>query len=184
MLKKLIAVSPLLVIGALAYLSFSPKNPVNGQAPVLQRDSGFWTVLSVADGDTIKIKTESGEIKDIRFCGIDSPEKTQTLGAESKANLQRLIAEVNNKVIGYPVEVDRYGRTVAEVFTSKGDVEKFLNEEQVRSGNAYIYRQYLGKCANKGALEKAEEIAKNQRNGVWFRNDLIKPWDYRKSRRS
>jgi micrococcal nuclease len=182
-LKKLITFSPLLIIGALVYLSLSPRNPVNGQAP-LKPDTGFWTVINVSDGDTLKVKTESGEIKNIRLACVDAPEKQQEMGAESKANLQRLVSEVNKKVIGYPIETDRYGRTVAEVFTSKGDSEKFLNEEQVSSGHAYIYRQYIGKCPNRGALEKAEEIARANRRGVWSRSDLMKPWDFRKSKRT
>ncbi|BDA71606.1 nuclease, SNase-like protein [Calothrix sp. PCC 7716] len=179
MLKKLIALSPLLVIGALAYLSFERLNSVGGQAP-LKPDTAFWTVLSVADGDSLKVKTASGEIKKIRLACLDAPELKQEMGAESRANLQRLIAEVDNKVIGYVVDTDRYGRTVAEVFTHRGDSEKFLNEEQVSGGHAYLYKQYIKKCSNRGALEKAEEIARANRRGVWSRSDLVKPWDYRK----
>jgi micrococcal nuclease len=182
MLKKLIAFSPVIVIGALLYLSFSRLNSVGGQAP--QADSGFWTVISVADGDTIKIRTESGEIKNIRLCGIDSPELKQEKGAESKANLERLVSEANYKVIGYPVETDKYKRTVAEIFSHRGDSDTFINEEQIKSGNAYLYTRYSGKCPNKGALEKAEEIARESRRGVWSRSDLTKPWDFRKSRRN
>lgn len=183
MLKKLLEFSPLFIIGALAYLSLSPKNSVGQQAAPIPRDSGFWTVLSVSDGDTIKIRNSEGEIKNIRLCGVDAPEKIQPLGTESKANLQRLVESANNKVIGYPVEIDKYGRTVAEVFTHKGDSEKFLNEEQVKSGNAYLYARYSRKCQNVSALEKAEEIARGQHLGVWSRSDLIKPWDFRKSQR-
>lgn len=155
---------------------------MNGQSAPIPNNPNLWTVVSVSDGDSLKVKTESGEIKKIRLGCIDAPETAQPQGTESKANLERLVSEADNKVIGYPIETDKYGRTVAEVFTSKGDKERFLNEEQVSSGNAYIYRQYLGKCSNRGALEKAEEIAKSQRNGVWSRNDLVKPWDFRKSK--
>lgn len=182
MLKKLIAISPVFVIGALAYLSFSPRNEVQGQAP--QRDLGFWSVLSVHDGDTLKIKTEAGEIKNIRLGCLDAPELKQEFGAESKANLERLVSQANNKVIGYVVDTDRYGRTVAEIFSHKGDVDTFINQEQVFSGNAYLYKQYLNKCPNKGALEKAEEIARAGNKGVWSRSDLTKPWDFRKSQRN
>lgn len=106
------------------------------------------------------------------------------MGTESKANLERLVSQANNKVIGYVVDTDRYGRTVAEIFSYKGDVDTFINQEQVKSGNAYLYKQYLNNCPNKGALEKAEEIARAGNKGVWSRSDLTKPWDFRKSQRN
>ncbi|WP_375495947.1 hypothetical protein [uncultured Nostoc sp.] len=33
---------------------------------------------------------------------------------------------------------DRYGHTVAEIFSSKNGVEKNFNEEQLSSGNAFL----------------------------------------------
>lgn len=77
---------------------------------------------------------------------------------------------------------DRYGRTVAEVFSSKNGLEKNFNSEQLSSGNAFLYRAYMSKCPNKDVFEKAEAIAQSKHLGVWGGN-YQKPWDYRKEQR-
>jgi micrococcal nuclease len=144
--------------------------------------SEHWDVVRVSDGDTITVRQGQREAK-IRFCGIDSPEKAQPLGKEAKANLQRLVDEAGGKVTIAEIESDRYGRTVAEVFSSKNGIERSLNEEQLKSGYAYLYAAYAGKCPNKLAFENAEALAKSQKLGVWGGN-YEKPWDYRKKERS
>ncbi|WP_243458310.1 thermonuclease family protein [Nostoc sp. UIC 10630] len=154
----------------------------DSRSPRAMALSQQWTVASVADGDTITVR-RGGETKKIRFCGIDAPEKAQPLGKESKANLQRLVNEVGGRVMITPIESDRYGRTVAEIFSSKNGVEKSLNEEQLSSGNAYIYTQYVGKCPNKIAFGNAEVIAQSKKLGVWSGN-YQRPWDYRKQQRN
>jgi micrococcal nuclease len=70
---------------------------------------------------------------------------------------------------------------VAEVFVAMGDgAEKLLNDELVRVGMAYHYRQYSRGCPN-GAdnLDAAEAEAKRKRLGVWGREDQ-KPWEFRR----
>ena len=79
-------------------------------------NSQVWQVLRVSDGDTIVVRQMDGQEKKLRLCGIDAPEKAQALGKESKANLQRLVDEVNKTVMVSEIESDRYGRTVAEIF--------------------------------------------------------------------
>ncbi|MUG92738.1 thermonuclease family protein [Scytonema sp. UIC 10036] len=138
-----------------------------------------WFVVKISDGDTIKVRQTNGQEKKIRFCGIDSPEKSQPLGQKSKANLQKLINEADGQVLISEVEKDRYGRTVAEVFTSVQGKERSLNEEQLSSGNAYYYAKYAAKCPNNEVFARAEAIAKQKRLGVWS-GDFEKPWDYRK----
>ena len=70
--------------------------------------------------------------------------------------------------------VDRYGRSVAEVF-AKGSI----NLAMVQSGQAFVYRQYLGRC-NRGAYLLAERQAQAQRLGVWsVPGGITRPWDFR-----
>ncbi|WP_373527377.1 thermonuclease family protein [Nostoc sp.] len=142
-------------------------------------NSEEWQVIRVSDGDTITVRQMDGQEKKLRLCGIDAPEKSQPLGKESKANLQRLVDEIDKTVMVTEIESDRYGRTVAEVFSSKNGVEKNLNSEQLSSGNAYIYTQYVGSCPNKIAFGNAEAKALSGHLGVWSGN-FEKPWDYRK----
>lgn len=146
-----------------------------------------WQVIRVSDGDTIAVRQGQREMK-IRLCGIDAMETRhgkqpgQPLGLEAKANLQKLVDEVGGRVLVTPVESDRYGRTVAEVFSSKNGVEKNFNEEQLSSGFALVYPQYVKKCPNGDVFVKAEAIAQSKKLGVWSGN-FQKPWDYRRQQR-
>jgi micrococcal nuclease len=153
--------------------------------------SEHWTVASVADGDTITVKRGS-ETKKIRFCGMDAPEikhgkqPGQPLGDESREKLRSLVALAKNQVvIIIPVETDRYGRTVAEVMASvsgEWGIEMSFQEEMLKSGMAYYYKQYASNCPNHDAFAKAEQIAIASKAGVWSK-ELEKPWDYRKRMR-
>ena len=80
----------------------------------------------------------------------------------------------------YQGRVDRYGRQVAEVSSPNGRV---LNIEQIKSGNAYLYRQYASHCPHEPQMEHAESIAKQASVGVWKYADALKPWEYRKTQR-
>ena len=121
----------------------------------------------------------------VRFCGIDAPESSQPLGSESTANLKKLIDAAGGEVIVAEHDRDRYGRIVAEVFTSvpNSQEEKLLNYEQVRAGLAYEYKQYSGKCMNGSVLRNGEKLAQSERKGVWNGGNYQKPWDYRKQKR-
>ena len=85
-------------------------------------------VVSVTDGDTIKVyNAEFGQVK-IRFYGIDTPEKGQPYGQAAGKYLASLVA---GKMVDIePVTEDRYGRTVAIVM----DAETNVNQEMVRAG--------------------------------------------------
>nr|WP_322666297.1 thermonuclease family protein [Dendronalium sp. ChiSLP03b] len=119
-----------------------------------------WTVVSVTDGDTI-IVGQGNKRKKIRFCGIDAVEKQQNLGSQAKSYLRALIDKGNGTVTITPIEQDRYGRTVAEVFVQprsgtpgyQSEEEIFLNGEMVRAGFAQHYTRYSGNCPNKGVIE-------------------------------
>lgn len=150
--------------------------PENRQLP----QSELWEVTSVTDGDTINVRRGFEKAK-VRFACIDSPEKSQPLGKESKANLQRLISSANNQVLLSIVDTDSYGRKVAEVFTVVGGQEKFLQEEQLKVGLAYIYEQYIDNCLNADPARSAEAIARSNHVGVWS-GSYTKPWEWRKQR--
>ncbi|NJL64797.1 MAG: thermonuclease family protein [Nostocaceae cyanobacterium CSU_2_110] len=138
----------------------------------------------MSDGDTITVRQTANEKVKVRLACIDAPETSkrgqtgQQWGEQSANNLQKLVNEANNEVIVSIVDTDRYGRKVAEVFTSVNNQEKSLNEEQLTSGNAYLYHQYLKNCPNAEVFQRAEEIAAAKRIGVWS-GDYEKPWDFR-----
>ncbi|MBE9193593.1 thermonuclease family protein [Gloeocapsopsis crepidinum LEGE 06123] len=98
-----------------------------------------YQVINIHDGDTLTVQGNWGKQK-IRLCGIDAPELDQPLGYESRDFARSLVASAGNNIILMPIEKDRYGRTVAEVFVAlKDGQEKSLQEELLKSGLANSY---------------------------------------------
>ncbi len=137
------------------------------------------TVLSIGDGDTLRVVEGSRRIT-IRLACIDAPETAQApYGMASRAELQRL-APVDSGVTLRVLDTDRYGRTVAEVI--RGGVN--VNLAMVRSGQAFAYRRYLGQCDQASYLA-AERNAESARSGVWaVTGGITRPWDWRQSSRN
>lgn len=135
--------------------------------------SGFrGVVVSVTDGDTIKVK--HGEtLEVIRLDGIDAPEKLQEYGPEAREALSGLI--LNKEVEISPVTKDRYGRTVARV-----DYNGSVNEFLVQSGNAWWFRKYARKNSKLALLEADARLNKR---GLWAK-EAVAPWEFRKQNRT
>ncbi|HYW19103.1 MAG TPA: thermonuclease family protein [Nodularia sp. (in: cyanobacteria)] len=152
--------SPLLALVSLALFGC---NTQSSKPPPPTED---WIVTNISDGHSLTVRQTTGQEMKIRLCGIDAPKLDQPLGKESRDALRSLIASSDNEVMVSPVG-QRDGRTVAEVFIILPDSEKFLNEEQISSGNAYLYKQDAGKCPNESTLENAEVIAQSKKLGLW-----------------
>ena len=157
--------------------------------PIRSEDTQYkiCETTKVSDGDTIAVDCDGEKLK-LRFCGIDAPELSQPLGAESKALMSELVE--GKQVVIRPIEIDRYGRTIAEVEVkgdrkgSNGEYEiLFVGGEMVSAGMAYHYKQFSGNCPNREVIVSAENEAKSKKIGVWD-GDYQKPWDYRKASRS
>jgi endonuclease YncB( thermonuclease family) len=134
------------------------------------------TVLSIGDGDTIRVQ-QGGKRITIRLACIDAPEMAQPPdGANARSYLQSRL-RLGSSVTLRPQTVDRFGRTVAEVI---GEVN--LNLALVEDGMAFAYRQHLGQCNAKEYLD-AEFRASRSRFGVWrMPGGITRPWDFRRVR--
>ena len=131
------------------------------------------TVLSIGDGDTISV-LERGQRLKLRLACIDAPETAQSSYGLASRNQLKALLPMGSTVKLRVLAVDRYGRSVAEVF-AKGSI----NLAMVQSGQAFVYRQYLGRC-NRGAYLLAERQAQAQRLGVWaVPGGITRPWDFR-----
>lgn len=133
------------------------------------------TVVSVGDGDTLRVTYGALDLT-IRLACIDAPETAQKpYGAAARQHLQKL-APVGAEVTLKPQTIDRYGRTVAEVLRNGQSV----NLGMVRDGQAFAYRKYLQGC-NASAYLGAESAAQRQRRGVWaVPGGITRPWDFRR----
>ena len=141
---------------------------------LLAGPAGAATVLSVGDGDTMRV-VDGGKRLTIRMACIDAPETAQRpYGAASRQRQQEL-APVGSAVTLRPQTIDKYGRTVAEVFRNGQNV----NLAMVSSGAAFAYRKYLAACDSPAYLG-AEAAAQRQRVGVWaVPGGIQRPWDWR-----
>jgi len=131
---------------------------------------------SVHDGDTLRVRSSKGEVLKIRFACVDAPELKQPLGQESRNYLRSMINEAGGKVKVQIVDTDRYGRSVAELWTKSG----LLQSRMTAAGMAFAYDQYSKNCPNWDAVKSSEKAAMEFKLGVWRSPNFERPWDYRK----
>jgi endonuclease YncB( thermonuclease family) len=148
------------------------------QAGLAQQQGLSATVLSIGDGDTIRVR-QSGRAVTVRLACIDAPETAQSPhGQQARSYLQQRLP-VGREVRLEVKTTDRYGRSVAEVIS---DIN--INLVLVEDGQAFAYRQYLSSCNGREYLD-AEYRASRRRYGVWqVEGGITRPWDFRRGRRS
>jgi endonuclease YncB( thermonuclease family) len=136
------------------------------------------TVLSVGDGDTLRV-SRGGVPLTLRLACIDAPEMSQAPhGAASRSYLLSRLPR-GRQVTVHPTTTDRYGRTVAEVIS-----ELNINLVMVEDGQAFAYRKHLHQCDRQAYLE-AEYRASRHRYGVWqVEGGITRPWDFRHGHRA
>jgi hypothetical protein len=97
---------------------------------------------------------------------------------ESREALQKLLP-IGAEVTVRSKATDRYGRTVGEVL--KGSIN--INQQQVASGNAFVYWQYISDC-DRQTYSRLENDARLKHLGAWsVPNGIQRPWDYRHNKR-
>ena len=137
-------------------------------------------VLSVGDGDTIRVSSPSGANKTtVRMACIDAPETSQVLGIDARQALQAELP-IGTEVGLRTKATDRYGRTVAEVLKGTNNI----NQELVATGAAFVYWQYIDGC-DRETYSRLENEARLNCLGVWaVPGGIQRPWDYRRGRKS
>jgi micrococcal nuclease len=197
---KLINALPIIAIGVLGWYSLqAPKTSretlsiPQSQSATIQIPNGEpdpdetanlpeYEVIpgSVHDGDTLRVRSSKGEILKVRFACVDAPELKQPLGEESRNYLRSLVNRGGNRVKVQAVTVDRYGRTVAQLWNNYG----LIQSQMAIAGMAYGYDQYKKDCPNWRAINSTQAQAQEAKLGVWRLPDGgQRPWDYRKSNR-
>lgn len=151
-------------------------NPKHGSFDPVKAENNnnriYGKALHVSDGDTIIFQPAQGEKFKIRMYGIDAPEKSQPYGPQSTGILKSLI--LNEKLNVEIFNTDRYGRKVAKIYVGKQDI----NAEMLRLGAAWHYR-YYDKSSSYQQYEDLEKYARQNRKGLWHRNNPMPPWEYR-----
>lgn len=132
--------------------------------PGRSRKAFYVSGLYVIDGDTVA----KDDLR-IRLAGIDAPEMDQPGGQDAKTHLRRLTGRGRVRV--KPVETDRYGRLVARLETSKGDVcRKMVSDGYAIAAYGRAYRS-------------DEKAARARRRGLWAKGGISSPSAHRRKTR-
>lgn len=141
-------------------------NSIASPSAALEAKHGgiFTTVVSVVDGDTIKI--EGGEV--VRYIGINTPETVapnrpvECMGREASARNKEL---VQGKTVELEKDVsqrDRYGRLLRFVWVG----DSMINEQLVREGFAQV-STYPPDVKYQSLFVEAQRLAIEEKKGLW-----------------
>lgn len=108
----------------------------------------------------------------LRLNGIDAPEKKQPFGNASKRALSDLV--FGQRVSIVPLSKDRWGRTIAEVFTVSG---RRVGLAMVSQGMAWHFVKY---AQGDLSLADAQKEARAGKRGLWTDAAPAAPWEWRK----
>ncbi len=154
------------LLGAVALLAPSPA---------LHARSVEARVVSIADGDTVTIRTRGGGEETIRLLYIDAPEHDQPWGREARRSLQELVRIERVRVESRGR--DRYGRTLGHLRRTADGLD--VNLELVRRGHAWAN----ARGAMRPRYDAAEREARAARRGLWQDPNPVSPYAWRRRSR-
>ncbi|MBU0975482.1 MAG: thermonuclease family protein [Patescibacteria group bacterium] len=128
-----------------------------------------YSVVSITDGDTIKIDYE-GKIEKVRLIGIDTPEsKHPSKGVEcfSKEATEKMKSLVEGKQVRIEFDEtqdkrDKYDRLLLYIWQK----DTFINKEMILGGYAHEYTYNLS-YKYQEELKSAEKEARENNKGLW-----------------
>ncbi|AZN35416.1 thermonuclease family protein [Iodobacter ciconiae] len=137
-------------------------------------------VIKVKDGDSLVIRDDQNQERQLRLAFIDAPEYSQPFGSEARRNLDRWVSQKH--VQAQVVDTDRYQRRVVVLQLGNTDI----NGEQIKAGFAWHYQHFAkGKqsSADFERYQSLEQQARQGRLGLWQEARPVPPWDYRRANR-
>ena len=155
------------------YLSIAPtttptptlvQNASPSATPAANHGGVFATVVSVVDGDTIKI--EGGEV--VRYIGVNTPETVapnkpvECFGKEASAKNKELVQGKVVELVRDVSQRDRYGRLLRYVWL--GDT--MVNEQLVREGYAQV-STFPPDVRHEDVFIEAQRLAVREQKGLW-----------------
>lgn len=118
-------------------------------------------VLSVTDGDTIRVRLD-GRSEPLRLIGINAPEQGECLATEATGRLAELVDGRPVRLEADLSDRDDFGRLLRYVYTG----EVFVNRALVREGLALAHR-YEPDTSRSEDLEVAQTAAEAEEIGMW-----------------
>jgi len=133
------------------------------------------TVITVYDGDTVKVRLAGRADEKVRLIGVDSPELDD---ARERVRLMAFLAkrfafsrlyQIEVELLPGPEERDAFGRLLAYVRLRDGSI---FNVTLVREGYAHAYFKFPFNEAWRKDLQAAETQARQAGRGLWG----TEPW--------
>lgn len=107
-------------------------------------------VVSVHDGDTVRVLDAANVQNKVRLDGIDAPERSQPFGTKARERLGELA--MGKDVAVHSEGRDKYGRIIARIEVGGQDVGR----QMVADGLAWHYTRY----SDDAGLAAAERVAR------------------------
>jgi len=139
-------------------------------APGRAKESLRGTVVTVHDGDTVRVRLDGGPEETVRLIGVDSQELDD---AREAVRLMAFLAKrfafgrlyrAKVTLLPGPETRDSYGRLLAFVRTADGDL---FNATLVREGYAFAFLKFPFDEALRKELKAAEAEARQAGRGLW-----------------
>ena len=130
-----------------------------GYTVLEEQKEGPFLVTKVIDGDTLVLNTT----EHVRLSGINAPEKEECYYQEAKDKLTKLALEKDVFLEKDISNKDKYGRLLRYVYTEG----IFVNTLLVKEGYVKVYDKYANDTKKYTFLKQEENIAEDQKLGVW-----------------
>ena len=127
-------------------------------------------LVSVTDGDTIRVKRKSGETATVRYLLVDTPESSHpTLGKQAYSEAAKKFNEelVSNGTLELEFDkgdqTDKYDRLLAYVYVDGKSVQEAL----IQNGLARVGYIYPPNDSNVDKYRAVEEEVKKEKLNIW-----------------
>ncbi len=129
-------------------------------------------ITKVIDGDSLFIY-QNGKKVEVRLFGIDAPEFRQSFGPQAAEFLKK--SALNKQTTINKISYDTHGRMLAIVDVDGQSLQSML----VENGYAWVYPRYCKKAIC-NEWEQLQEKAKQEKKGLWRKNNAVPPWQWRR----
>ena len=143
-------------------------------------------VVHIIDGDTIDVLDGNNQKLRIRLLAIDTPELKQNFGHESFFYLNKILSGKSVMIISSPDKnkpytLGYYKRIIGKVVLNGKDI----NLEMIKKGMAWHFKKYKKNqpIGERHSYNIAENEAREKKIGLWFEENPLPPWKWRKLNR-
>ena len=137
-------------------------------------------VLTIHDGDTVRVQPADGAAVSIRVYGVDCPELGQPYGTAARAMTAQLLNGRRVEII--PAQTRKsYTREVAGVVLLDDMI--VLQDALISAGLAWVDDRYC-RMAVCDLWRQHQADAKAAKRGLWSVEDSTPPWTWRRLQRS